>query len=111
MRGINAEAQANAPFLLMFLGSAVLAVAVGVTAAVQIRQPGSGFVLAGAILAALAAVITMAFNVPLNNQLDAVDVDGLQATDAARTWAAYLGPWTAWNHVRAAGPLIGLRYR
>jgi uncharacterized membrane protein len=118
MRGINAEAQANAPFLLMFLGSAVLPVAVGVIAAVQLGRPGSGYLLAGAVLAVLAAVVTIAFNVPLNDRLAEVDPAGLTAADAAGQWGAYVGPWTAWNHVRTVAPLlgsvlilVGLRYR
>jgi uncharacterized membrane protein len=118
MRGINAEAQSNAPFLLMFLGSALLAVAVGVVAIVQRGQPGSGYLLAGAVFGVIALIVTMAFNVPLNNHLDKVDPAGLSAADAAREWKAYLTPWTAWNHVRSASGLvaaalllIGLRYR
>ncbi|WP_197379023.1 anthrone oxygenase family protein [Mycolicibacterium mengxianglii] len=107
MRGINAEAQANAPFLLLFLGSAVLALAVGVVALLHLRGPGSGYLLAGAVLSLLALVITMAANVPLNNQLDALDPAGLSAADAAREWAAYYQPWMAWNHVRAGAPLAG----
>ena len=76
MRGINVEANSNAPFLLAYLGAALLAVAVGVVAVIQIRQPGSGWLLAGAIFGVLAAIITIAFNVPLNNHLDTVDPAG-----------------------------------
>ena len=118
MRGINVEANANAPFLLVYLGAAVLAAAVGVVAVVQIRQPGSGWLLAGAIFGVLGAVITMAFNVPLNNHLDTVDPAGLSLADAAREWQAYLSTWTAWNHARTVTAivapvlmLIGVRYR
>jgi uncharacterized membrane protein len=118
MRGINVEANANAPFLLAYLGAALLAAAVGVVAVVQIRQPGSGWLLAGAIFGVLGAVITMAFNVPLNNHLDTVNPAGLSAADAAREWQAYFSTWTAWNHARAvtaivapALMLIGARYR
>lgn len=118
MRGINAEAQANAPFLLMFLGSTLLAVAVGIVAALHLSQPGNAYLLAGAVLTVVAALVTIAFNVPLNNQLAALDPAGLSAADAATQWQAYLGPWTAWNHVRTVAPLlgsafllIGLRYR
>lgn len=107
MRGINAEAQANAPFLLMFLGSTLVALVVGVIAALQLDRPGSAYLLAGAVLAVLAAVITIAFNVPLNNRLAALDPAGLSAAEAARQWAAYYGPWTAWNHVRTVAPLLG----
>jgi uncharacterized membrane protein len=118
MRGMNVEANTSAPFLLAYLGAAVLAVAVGVAAVVQFGRPGSGWLLAGAIFGVLAAIITMAFNVPLNNHLDTVDPAALSVADAAREWQAYLSSWTAWNHVRtvtaiiaAVLMLIGVRYR
>lgn len=107
MRGINAEAQANVPFLAVFVGSTVLAIGVGAAAAFRLSQPGAGYVLAGALLVLVAFVVTMAFNVPLNDRLDAVDSSGLSAADAMREWRAYQGPWTAWNHVRTAAPLLG----
>jgi uncharacterized membrane protein len=118
MRGINAEANSSPAFLLVYFGAAVLAAALGVVAAPQLHQPGSWYLLVGAVFGVLAAVITMAFNVPLNNHLDGVDPAGLSVADAAREWQAYLSTWTAWNHVRtatafvgAALMLIGLRYR
>jgi uncharacterized membrane protein len=118
MRGINAEANANPAFLLAYFGAAILAVAVGVYAVIQLRQPGSWWVLAGAIVGVLFAIITMVFNVPLNNHLDAVNPVGLSPADAAREWQAYLTTWTNWNHARTAASfiaallmLIGLRYR
>ena len=99
MRGINVEANANAPFLLAYLGAALLAAAVGVAAVVQIRQPGSGWLLAGAIFGVLGAIITMAFNVPLNNHLDTL-------ADAAREWQAYFSTWTLWNHARTLTAIV-----
>lgn len=118
MRGINAVANTSRAFLLAYFGAAVLAAALGITAAVQLHQPGSWYLLAGGVFGVLAAVITMAFNVPLNNHLDGVDPAGLSVADAAREWQAYLSTWTAWNHVRTATGfvaavlmLIGLRYR
>ena len=107
MRGINAEAQANGPFLVLFVGSAVLAVGLGVAAAASLRAPGAGYLLAGAVLTLLAFVVTMAFNVPLNTALDGVDASALTSAEAARQWQAYLVPWTLWNHVRTAAPLMG----
>lgn len=113
MRGMNAEANANAPFLLFLLGSALLSLTVGVVALTQIGRPGSWFLLAGAIFGVLGVLVTMVFNVPLNNHLDQVDL-----ADAAAEWQAYFTTWTAWNHVRTASGflsavllLIGLRYR
>ena len=118
MRGMNAEANANPVFLLGYFGATILALVVGVIAVIQLPQPGSWWVLVGAVLAILAAVITMVFNVPLNNRLDTVNPVGLSAADATREWQAYFSTWTAWNHVRtvtsfvgAALLLFGTRYR
>ena len=107
MRGINAEAQVNGPFLVMLFGSALLAVVAGVVAAARWRAPGSGYLLVGAVLAVLAVLVTIVVNVPLTNRLVALDVGTLSAADAAREWSSYLSTWTMANHFRAAGPLLG----
>ena len=78
----------------------------GVAAVCRLSQPGSGYVLAGAVLALVAFVVTMAFNVPLNDHLAAADPSGLTAADASREWHAYLRAWTAWNHARTVAPLL-----
>jgi len=118
MRGINAEANANPVFLLGFFGATILALVVGAIAVVQLNQPGSWWVLIGAIFGIVGAMITVIFNVPLNNRLDTVNPDGLSMADAARDWQAYFSTWTAWNHARtvtsfvgATLMLVGLRYR
>jgi uncharacterized membrane protein len=118
MRGMNVEANSNPAFLLAYFSATILALVVGVIAVIQLRQPGSVWVLVGAVFGILAAIITMAFNVPLNNHLDTVNPVGLSAADAAREWQAYFSTWTAWNHVRAltsfvgaALMLVGIRYR
>jgi uncharacterized membrane protein len=96
MRGINAEAAGNAPFLALFLGSALLAVVVGIAALTQLRLPGSGWLLAGAVLALLPLVVTVAVNVPLNDRLA-----------GSLPWPDYYRTWTLWNHVRTVTPLAG----
>jgi uncharacterized membrane protein len=107
MRGINAEAQSSAAFLAVFLGSAVLAVAVAVVALVQLGRPGSAYLLIGAALSVSTLVVTVACNVPLNDRLAALDPAGLSAGEAVTQWAAYHGPWTRWNHVRTVTSLLG----
>ncbi len=106
MRGINAAANTDAAFLLAYFGAAVLALAVGVMAALRLDEPGSVWVMVGAVFGVLTAVITIAFNVPLNNDLDGLDPVGLSAADAAREWQAYFTTWTAWNHVRTVMAFI-----
>lgn len=106
MRGINAQAQADAPFMMLFLGSALLAVAAGVAAAVR-HQPGSGWVLAGAVLALLPFVVTVGFNVPLNDRLAALDPATVSPAEFGRLWQDYFRSWTRWNHVRTLAALLG----
>ncbi|AKK29761.1 DUF1772 domain-containing protein [Mycobacterium sp. EPa45] len=96
MRGINAEAQGNAPFLGLFFGSALIALVVGIAAATRLSHPGSGWILAGAVLALVPIVVTIAFNVPLNDRLA-----------GSLPWPDYYRSWTLWNHVRTITSLIG----
>ncbi|KAA0106064.1 DUF1772 domain-containing protein [Mycolicibacterium sp. P1-5] len=96
MRGINAEAQANAPFLALFMGSALIALLVGIVAVAQLRLPGSGWLVAGAALGLVPLIVTIAVNVPLNDQLA-----------ASLPWQDYYRTWTLWNHLRTVAPLIG----
>jgi uncharacterized membrane protein len=42
-------------------------------------------------------VVTMVFNVPLNNELARVDP---ASAEGATVWARHLKEWTFWNHVR-----------
>ncbi len=61
---------------------------------------GSGRVLAvGGVLYVLGMfVVTMIFNVPLNNALAATALDSV---DAAAMWQRYMTEWVPWNHVRS----------
>jgi uncharacterized membrane protein len=53
--------------------------------------------VAGGLLAVAGFAVTPALNVPLNDELDRTDAS---AEDAPARWAAYLGPWVRWNHLR-----------
>ncbi len=93
MRGINTEAKTSAVFLLAYFGAALLAVVVGVLAALHWRAPGSSWLVAGAVLGVAGAIVTVVANVPLNEGLDTADT-------SPAVWQAYLSSWVAWNHVR-----------
>ena len=45
-------------------------------------------------------VVTMVFNVPLNNQLQSS-----QAADVEANWRRYVVSWTRWNHVSTLASL------
>ena len=62
--------------------------------------------MAGAMLYLFGViVVTVAFNVPLNDALAAVDAKG---PEGAALWTRYLSVWTGWNHVRSVSSLAAL---
>ena len=92
----------NGIFLSTFMGTA------GISAILIIGWL-TGWIPAGALAAAggtvyLAGIIavTMIFNVPMNDALDAVRPD---SPDGAALWQDYLSRWTMWNHVRTVSGL------
>ncbi len=98
MQAVNATIR-NIPFGLIFFGTPLVgALAAGVAAASG-RRAAAGW-LGAATLVYLAGCIAVTFrvNVPMNEAFALVDAG---AADAAG-WAAYAGPWTAWNHLRTA---------
>ena len=84
----------------LFFGTTLASLALGVLSLVRWNEPGAMvMLLAGLLYVVGMFVVTMIFNVPLNNALAAVDTSG---AEAASLWARYLREWTLWNHVRTA---------
>lgn len=97
MKAINVAAP-RAPLMVLLFGTAALCVVVAVAAVVDRAAAASWLALAGALLyLAGAIVVTIGFNVPLNESLDATPAG---AAHAAEAWDRYLPSWRAWNHVR-----------
>jgi uncharacterized membrane protein len=96
----------NPVFFVAFFGTALLCVVLAIAAFFRWGEAGSAWLLTGAILY-LAGIIlvTMIFNVPLNNALAAVDPANAQG---AVVWTRYLAEWVPWNHVRAVAGLSAL---
>ena len=85
-------------FMPVFLGSTLGAALLAVIALFRLSEPGSLAMFLGGVTYVLGMfVCTMVANVPLNNELAAVE----PASEAAKpVWARYLKNWTSWNHVR-----------
>lgn len=91
-------------FMPLFFGTTIASVALAIWGLSRLREPGSVALLAGgAVYLVGHFVFTAAFNVPLNDALDAVDPN---TAEAARLWSHYLRRWTLWNHVRTAACLL-----
>jgi uncharacterized membrane protein len=85
-------------FMPIFLATTAASAVLAVTALLRWGEPGAIAMMAGGVLYVLGMfVVTMIFNVPLNNALAATDP---ASHEAASLWARYLTDWTLWNHVR-----------
>jgi uncharacterized membrane protein len=103
MQRIN-EVILNPVFFLAFFGTALICVALLVPYISRLGQPGAVLACSGALLYVLGSiVVTMVWNVPLNNKLAAIPAS---ASDLAAQWQAYRVPWTMWNHVRTVACLL-----
>jgi len=88
----------NPLFLGVFIGTAGLCALLVAAALFTWQQPGAMLLLVGALLYFVGTfLVTMFFNVPLNDALSAVAPD---SSDGASLWARYLSTWTNWNQVR-----------
>jgi uncharacterized membrane protein len=103
MNGINVTA-VRAPFMIPFVGTAILAAVLVVTGFVRWGRPGSAWLVAGGVVYVLGAfVLTIAYNVPRNDALALVDPS---STEAAATWATYYREWMIGNHIRTVASLV-----
>lgn len=93
----------NPWFLGVFIGTAATCALLVVAALFTWQEPGAMLLLVGALLYfAGTFLVTMFFNVPLNDALAAVVPD---SSAGAGLWTRYLSTWTNWNHVRTIAAL------
>jgi uncharacterized membrane protein len=97
MNAINVEI-VKSLFMPFFFGTTLISAALAVMAVFRGGEPGATAMLAGGLIYVVGMfLVTILFNVPLNDRLAAVDAS---STEAASLWARYLRDWTRWNHVR-----------
>jgi uncharacterized membrane protein len=102
MQSINVTVL-NPVFFFVFFGTAVAALVLAIAAFAGWSPSRSPYLLAGALLYLAGTIlVTMVFNVPLNNKLAAASA---KSTEGASVWNTYLSAWTAWNHVRTIAAL------
>ena len=97
MNAINVDI-VRSLFMPFFLGTTLASAMLAVLACLRWQEPGAiAMICGGALYVAGMFVVTIVFNVPLNDQLAAADP---ASGAAAPVWARYLTEWTFWNHVR-----------
>ena len=94
----------NPSFLGVFIGTALLLVAMVALVLVNRSHPSMIFFIGGAIFYFVGTfLVTMFGNVPLNDQLAAVSAT---EPDAVKLWMRYLDRWTTWNHIRTGAAMV-----
>ncbi len=93
----------NSIFMLFFVGTALLSVVLGIIAILKWGQTGMPILLIACGLYVVGSfLVTIIFNVPLNNTLAMVEPN---STQAIPIWKNYLNVWVVWNHVRTTASL------
>ncbi len=88
----------QSPFLPLFFASSLSCLALVIIAPIDWPSAASWpMAVGGAIYVAGMTAVTAAFNVPLNNALEAADPS---TPESSAIWDNYLKVWTRWNHVR-----------
>ena len=88
-------------FMPLFLLTSFASLALAVIGAIRWEQPGAWLLICGGIVYFVGMfVVTMMFNVPLNNQLMASTGPEIEAV-----WRRYVLLWTRWNHLRTLSSL------
>ena len=100
MQRIN-TAIINGWFMLLFLGSLLLTAAAAALQLAGGNGTSTAWTVAALALYSAVLVITMAFNVPLNNALDAGGTPESEAGLAALR-GQFERPWVRWNLLRSA---------
>ncbi|KVX09726.1 hypothetical protein WL02_24700 [Burkholderia ubonensis] len=97
MNAINVDI-VRSPFMPVFLGTTLASLALAILALLDRSEPGAIWIVAGGAIYVLGMfVVTMVFNVPLNDALSATDAS---SAEGGAFWARYLRDWTVWNHAR-----------
>jgi uncharacterized membrane protein len=102
MQSINV-AVFNGWFMGALFGTAALCLVLAIGSLFAWSQPGAVYILSGSVLYLAGTIlVTIVFNVPLNEALAATKSAG---TEGAQLWTRYLADWTWWNHLRTAAAL------
>ena len=96
----------NPWFLSVFIGTAAVCFLLALSTIWRWDQPGVVYLLAGCLFYLIGTfLVTVIFNVPLNNALESMVSSNSEASDY---WTnIYLIKWTFWNHVRTVAAILG----
>ncbi|TPL86644.1 DUF1772 domain-containing protein [Mesorhizobium sp. B2-3-14] len=93
-------------FMTALFGTGLICLVLIVAALLGWSQSGTYWLLAGAVIYLVGnPIVTMVFNVPLNDALAAVDP---ASSNGAAVWANQMSQWVMWNHVRTITAIVAM---
>ncbi|TIW70124.1 MAG: DUF1772 domain-containing protein, partial [Mesorhizobium sp.] len=93
-------------FMTALFGTGLICLALIAAVLFGWSQSGSYWLVAGAVIYLIGnPIVTMVFNVPLNDALAAVDP---ASANGAAVWANHLNAWVMWNHVRTVTAIVSM---
>jgi uncharacterized membrane protein len=96
----------NPWFFAVFFGTPIVCAILFIMALLKWSEPGAALILAASLIYVVGSmVVTMVFNVPLNNELAPITS---ASGEGGALWTRYLRDWTFWNTVRTAAPLAAM---
>ena len=102
--------QNNQPaFMLVWVGSIFSMIAVLILGTLHLG--GSELYLlwiASALYLLAVQLPTIRFNIPLNNTVQALNIDALSASELGKARADFEGPWNRWNRFRTLNALVSV---
>lgn len=102
MQSINQVVPGSA-FGAAFMITPIICLAAMFAAIWQRSETGGIYILAGGIIYLVTSLlVTLVFNVPLNDSLAAIPAN---SPEGAAYWSVYQNSWNWWNHVRMIGSL------
>ncbi|AZO52537.1 MULTISPECIES: DUF1772 domain-containing protein [unclassified Mesorhizobium] len=93
-------------FMTALFGTGLICLVLIAAALMGWSQSGSYWLLAGAVIYLIGnPIVTMVFNVPLNDALAAVDP---ASSNGAAVWSDFLRDWVMWNHLRTVTAIVAM---
>lgn len=110
MQSIN-RAIVNPLFIVVFMGAAAALVAAAVVYAVdgQSKRATWLFVAAGTYVVGVLGV-TIGGNIPLNDKLEAFDLENSAEEAISQQRHGYESPWVRWHNIRTAASVLALGF-
>ncbi len=94
----------NPLFFIAFMGTALVSLVLAVSLLWRWPEVNGTYLLVGSLFYLIGNIlVTIIFNVPMNEALDLVKPE---SGEASQRWAKYLTNWTAWNHVRTVTAIL-----